>query len=124
MAELNTPTVIIGIAGGVLLYGAITNRNPIDVIKLTLSGGDITKARPLSTPGAGLFTQTVTGTPSADPSEMHSDGTPRAFPDGSPRYVNDPRPADLQPGDPRKVFKPIPAPGAPGDPRAPKDARR
>jgi hypothetical protein len=47
--EFNTTTVLVGIGGAVVLYGAVTNRNPIDVIKLTLQGKDIAGARPLST---------------------------------------------------------------------------
>lgn len=46
--ELSTVTVVVGIAGGIVLYGAVTNRNPLDVIKLTLQGQDISKARPLA----------------------------------------------------------------------------
>ena len=46
--EISTVTVVVGIGGAVILYGAVTNRNPIDVIKLTLQGKDISAARPLS----------------------------------------------------------------------------
>jgi hypothetical protein len=47
--ELETLTVLMAIAGAVVLYGAITNRNPLDVIKLTLQGKDISAARTIST---------------------------------------------------------------------------
>lgn len=123
--ELETTTVVMGIGGAVILYGAITNRNPIDVIKLTLQGRPITEARPIANfAGNNPFVEVVQGTASADPREMHSDGTPRLFPDGSPRYINDPKPQDLPANDPRRRFRPVPAPGQPGDPRPPVDARR
>lgn len=45
--------VAIMAAGGLMLYSGISNRNPIDVVKLALSNGDITKAKPLMTGGIG-----------------------------------------------------------------------
>ncbi len=40
-------------AGGLMLYGGIRNRNPLDVVKLALSNGDLSKAKPLYTPSGG-----------------------------------------------------------------------
>lgn len=60
-AEISTVTVIVGIAGAILLYGAITNRNPIDVIKLTLQGQDIATARTVSTGVQGWVVNPETG---------------------------------------------------------------
>jgi hypothetical protein len=51
------------ITGAVILYGAITNRNPIDVIKLTLQGKDISEARNISTPMKGASNEPVQGGP-------------------------------------------------------------
>ncbi len=123
MGDLDVLTVTLALAGMVVLYGAIKNKNPLDVIKLTLQGKPLDLAGPLAVPGAGLV-QTVPGTAAPDPSEFHSDGTPRAWPNGTPRYVGDPLPSQLPKNDPRLVFKVIPPAGGPGDPRAPKDARR
>lgn len=120
--EFDTLPVVILVGGMVLLYGAITNRNPVGVIKAALTGGDLSKVDPIMGPSTGLLTQTIPGTAASDPSEFHSNGSPRANPDGSPHYANDPWP--LPPGDPKGKFKPIPPAGSPGDPRAPKDANR
>jgi hypothetical protein len=51
--ELDTLTVFMAVAGATILYGAITNRNPIDVIKLTLQGKDIKQARTIANPLSG-----------------------------------------------------------------------
>lgn len=105
--ELETLTVFMAVAGTVMLYGAITNRNPIDVIKLTLQGGDISQARPLSTTlsGSNPFAEVIPGTAVPSPGNMHSNGRgARFFPNNTPRYVDDPLANDLPPGDPRKKF--------------------
>lgn len=122
--ELEVLPVVLALAGFILLYGAVQNKNPLEVVKLALQGKDPSTASPIFTPGPGLFTETVPGSGSGDPREFHTDGTPRLFPNGTPRYLGDPRPQELPEGDPRKRFTPVPAPGAPGDPRPPVDARR
>lgn len=38
MGSLNLPTVIAFAAGAVLIYAAVTNRNPVDVVKFALQG--------------------------------------------------------------------------------------
>ena len=38
MNSLNLPTLIIFVAGAVLIYSAVTNRNPVDVVKNALQG--------------------------------------------------------------------------------------
>lgn len=38
MGTLNLPTLIVFAVGAVLIYSAVTNRNPIDVIKMALQG--------------------------------------------------------------------------------------
>jgi len=118
--ELETIPVVILVGAIVLLYGAIRNKNPIDVIKLALSGKSLDGAKPMMTGGGA--TQTVPGTPHPDPTEFHSNGKPRAYPNGQPLYADDPWP--IPPTDPRSKFKVIPPAGAAGDPRAPKDANR
>lgn len=35
---LNLPTLIIFVTGAILIYSAVTNRNPVDVIKNALQG--------------------------------------------------------------------------------------
>lgn len=118
--------VVMLVAGMVLLYGAVRNKNPLQVVQLALQGKDISTAAPIATPGIGPFTTVVPGTGSAAPGEMHTEPPgPRLFPDGSPRYADDPQPRDLPPTDPRNRFKAgIPAVGAPGDPRPGLNARR
>lgn len=72
MNRLQTLPVVVGLAGFVILYGAITNRNPIDVVKLTLTGGDLSKAAPIytpsgsATPPGAVDGRTLPGTPQAD----------------------------------------------------------
>lgn len=102
--NLETLPVIMAISGGVLLYSAVTNRHPADVVKLGLQNKDLSMARPISntTPG-GLFTDVVPGTPSGSPGEFHSNGTVRMWPNGSPRYSNDP---DVPDSDPRRRYNP------------------
>lgn len=48
MGDLDVLTVTLALAGLVCLYGAISNRNPLDVIKLTLQGKDLSEASPLA----------------------------------------------------------------------------
>lgn len=74
--NFRTMPVLITIAGFVILYGAVANRNPLDVIKLTLSGGDISDAAPIFIPSGDPNNLTagpgavpggsIPGTPEAD----------------------------------------------------------
>lgn len=48
MGDIDVLTVTLALAGLVCLYGAITNRNPLDVIKLTLQGKDLSEAGTLA----------------------------------------------------------------------------
>lgn len=125
--EIELLPVVMTVAGIVLLYGAVTNRNPLDVVKLALQGKDVSAAAPISAPGGtrtGPFTEEIPGEASADPRQLHSDGTPRLFPNGTPRYLDDPNPNSLPDGDPRRRYVPWPEPGTSGDPRPPVDAMR
>lgn len=103
--ELETLTVVMAVAAMVMLYGAVTNRNPLEVIKAAVSGEDITAAAPLST-GAGALTNVVAGTATASPGNLHSDGTARFFPNNTPRYTDDPVANTLPESDPRRRFVP------------------
>ena len=105
--ELETITVIMAIAGAVLLYGAVKNKNPIEVIKLTIQGKNPADAAALSTASAGGgLTQTIPGTATAAPGLMHDNGKgARFFPNNTPRYIDDPLANDLPAGDPRKKLK-------------------
>lgn len=49
MGDFDVLTITLALAGTVILYGAIKNRNPIDVIKLTLQGKPLDSATPLFT---------------------------------------------------------------------------
>lgn len=52
--NFNIVSVILVGGGGILLYGAIKNKNPISVIQEALKGGGTDKAAPLrGTPGPG-----------------------------------------------------------------------
>lgn len=73
--ELETLTVVMAVAGLVLLYGAVTNRNPLEVIQKAVSGEDISTASPLSRSGGtagndpppgAVDGSTLPGTPQAD----------------------------------------------------------
>ena len=121
--ELETLTVLMVVAGATILYGAVTNRNPLDVIKLTLQGKDLSEARQLSSglSGSNPFVEVVQGTPSASPGNMHSNNTARFFPNNTPRYVDDPLANSLPISDPRKMFVPS---GPNGHVLAAKDATR
>lgn len=81
MAQPISPVnVLMGIAGAVILYGAVTNRNPIDVIKLTLQGQPLDKARPISHPGTGFGPGTIPG--NQLPGTPGADGDARTDPPG------------------------------------------
>lgn len=71
--EFDTLPIVILVAGMVLMYSAISNRNPIDVLNISLTGGDLDTARPIMTdssnapPGPGAVDgATLPGTPQAD----------------------------------------------------------
>jgi len=123
MGDIDTVSVMLFIAGGLLIFGAIKNRNPISIIKNVIAGKGKDAVQSADWLAAQNI-QTIPGTPSADPSEFHSDGTPRLFPNGSPRYVDDPPIDSFPPSSPYRKFQSVPAPGAPGDPRPSKDAKR
>lgn len=48
MNRTNLLGVVLILVGSLLIYGGVKNKNPIELIKLALSGGDITKAAPLA----------------------------------------------------------------------------
>lgn len=104
--ELDTITVVMAIAGAVMLYGAIKNKNPLEVIKLTLQGKNPGDAAGLSNGASGGTTEVITGTASAAPGVMHDAGKgPRFYPNNTPRYIDDPLAQDLPPTDPRRKLK-------------------
>jgi len=39
--------VVIGVAGGVLVWAALKNKNPLEVIQLALQGKDVNTAKPM-----------------------------------------------------------------------------
>lgn len=69
--ELDTLTVVMAVAALTMLYGAVTNRNPLEVVQLAVQGKDISGASPLSTPQSSappgaVDGATLPGTPEAD----------------------------------------------------------
>lgn len=62
---LSTLNVVVTVAGAVTLYAAIRNKNPIDVIKLSLTGKSLDTARPV-VPTAPLYVDPADVTPPAD----------------------------------------------------------
>ena len=73
--------IAIGIAGFVILYGAIRNKRPDDIIRLALQRKDIATARPLAAPLIPARTGppgTVPGT--AIPGTPERDGDARSDP--------------------------------------------
>jgi hypothetical protein len=49
--------VVVGVAGGVLIWCALKNKNPLDVVQFALQRKDINTARPMfATPVAGAVT--------------------------------------------------------------------
>jgi hypothetical protein len=123
MGDLDTVSVVLFITGGLLIFGAIKNRNPISIIKNVLAGKGPDAVQSADFLAAQNII-TIPGTPNKDPSEFHSDGSPKLYPNGTPRFVDDPPIDSLPQNSPLRVFKSVPAPGAPGDPRPPKDAKR
>lgn len=41
--KLNLTTVILGMVGGVLIYSAVTDRSPVDVLKMGIQGKEAPK---------------------------------------------------------------------------------
>lgn len=107
--ELDTITVVMAIAGAVMLYGAIKNKNPLEVIKLTLQGKNPGDAAGLSNAGGSGGTEIkvpIAGNATAAPGVMHDGGKgPRFYPNNTPRYTDDPLAQDLPPTDPRRKLK-------------------
>ena len=64
--------VAIGIMGFVVLYGAVRNKRPDDIIRLALQGKPLDTARPISAPlippvpAGAVPSTTLPGTPQAD----------------------------------------------------------
>ena len=48
--DIETLPVVMAVAGLVLLYGAIFNKNPVEVVRLALTGKDPSTAKPIATP--------------------------------------------------------------------------
>lgn len=59
--ELDATPIVVGIAGFVILWGAVRNKNPIDVIRLVLSGKSPYTARPLDPVAAAVAGATAQG---------------------------------------------------------------
>lgn len=71
--DIEIVPLLMTVGGAVLLYGAIKNRNPIDVVKSALSGKSIADAKPLNggVPGGGdggdnIADEVSTGSPSVN----------------------------------------------------------
>lgn len=71
----------LGIAGFVILYGAVRNLRPDDVVKLALQGKDVKGARPIAAP---LVRSTMPGTVpgTAIPGTPEKDADARTDPPG------------------------------------------
>ena len=79
--------IVIGLAGFVVLYGAVRNKRPDDIIRLALQGKDVAGARPLSAPivpAGAIPSQTLPGTPQAG-DDARTD--PPSFQPGPNTYV-------------------------------------
>lgn len=84
---MDTLPIVTGIAGFVILWGAIRNKNPLEAIQFALQGKDPNTARPLYTPAgpAGAVpSQSLPGTPQAD-ADARTD--PPGFVPGPNTYV-------------------------------------
>lgn len=82
--------IILGLGGFVILYGAVRNKRPDDIVRLALQGKDINGARPLAAPlippvPAGAVPSTsLPGTPQAG-DDARTD--PPGFQPGPNTYV-------------------------------------
>lgn len=72
--ELDAVPVVIGIAGFVILWGAVRNRNPIDVIQLVLKGESPLGARPLDPVAASVAGATAEGSAQAGATNAQPSG--------------------------------------------------
>ena len=56
--------VVIGVAGGVLVWAALKNKNPLEVVQLALQGKDVNTAKPMFAPlPAGTTPPALPNTP-------------------------------------------------------------
>lgn len=97
---MDTLPVVVGIAGAVLVWGAIRNKNPVDAIKLVLQGKDPNGARPISStsvaiPAGAVPSESLPGTPEAD-KDARTD--PPGFVPGPNTYVVPILPGEAQQG--------------------------
>lgn len=81
MDRIKLLPIVLGITGFIVLYGAIQNRNPIDVVRLAVQGEPISGAAPLdgssgnNTAGPGAIPgDQIPGTPEAD-GDARTDGS-------------------------------------------------
>lgn len=72
--ELETLTVVMAVIGMTLLYGAVTNRNPLDVVTLALQGKPIAGAAPISGSGEEPDKEGTLG-PDTEPDVPGTSGT-------------------------------------------------
>ena len=97
---MDTLPVVVGIAGAVLIWGAIRNKNPVDAIKLVLQGQDPNSARPISNtgvtmPAGAVPSESLPGTPGPD-NDARTD--PPGFTPGPNTYVVPILPGEAQQG--------------------------
>jgi hypothetical protein len=59
--------VVIGVAGGVLIWAALKNKNPLEVVQLALQGKDVNTAKP-------MFAAAVPAVPPALPNTPNEGG--------------------------------------------------
>ena len=86
--DLDVMTVALALAGTVMLYGAIKNKNPIGLVKAVLSGQSPETAPPLVTSGPGINPSTP-GSVGGPPVPGQD---PNAAPDPIPGLPNGPVP--------------------------------
>lgn len=65
--KLSLIDVVIFVTGGVLIYSAVTNRDPREVVKLALTGKPPAGAKPISTPLPSNAPDNSTPLPNANP---------------------------------------------------------
>ena len=95
---MDTLPIVTGIAGFVILWGAIRNKNPLKAIQLALQGQDPNSAPPMYVPVApagAVPSQTLPGTPEAD-ADARTD--PPGFVPGPDTYVIPRLPNESAPG--------------------------